>query len=357
MFHTNIFYANRDPLHIPILDQGYTGVALFMVISGLILTLITYGKEVDVRKFYLNRVLRIYPLFVFVVTLGYFSTPDGRETAVGIDYVMSLLPISNLYRLKYGAYGGHFWSVMVEMQFYLLFPALAFVLGQRGQRFYIGLIGFMILLRALLYMLNGTVHKLAYFSIFGSLDLFLIGCLAGIAYKKTEGQPVGRYWWVLAFALANAAIYAVHRTFGFMQFDYSRQVSVSASAFWIVWPTLQGLMWAVLILAYLKSPFVMPLSQMWSYLGRISYSLYAWHIIVCLLVVRDVPALLGSPYLTGLAVVRPLTVGLSALSYYFIESPFLMLRFQYVRPVRAPLAGDSNSAGQGELTRGGQLAI
>ena len=77
-----------------------------MVISGMILTLITYGREIDAKRFYLNRLLRIYPLFVVIVTLGYFATPDPRETSVGIDYLMALLPISNLYRLKYGVYGG-----------------------------------------------------------------------------------------------------------------------------------------------------------------------------------------------------------------------------------------------------------
>ena len=57
-----------------------------MVISGMILTLIAGDREIIISKFYLNRILRIYPLFIYIVTLGYFSTPDPRLTSAGIDY-------------------------------------------------------------------------------------------------------------------------------------------------------------------------------------------------------------------------------------------------------------------------------
>ena len=315
MFHTNAWYmgvAGRDRFRLPILDQGYTGVGLFMVISGMILTLITYEREIDTKRFYLNRLLRIYPLFVVVVTLGYFSTPDPRETSAGIDYLMALLPISNLYRFKYGAYGGAMFSVMIEMQFYLMFPILALMLRQRGVRFYLALIGFLLLLRAIVFALNGTVHHLGYFSIFGALDLFLIGCL-------------------VAVVVINVVIFFMHRPSGLFHVNYRQGSSVSSSVLWVVWPTLQGLMWAGLVLAYLKGSFALPFSKVWAYLGKISYSLYAWHTIACMLAVAYIAPLLGSSYLTGLVVVLPSAVAVSALSYYLVESPFLALRTRYVK--------------------------
>jgi hypothetical protein len=42
---------------------------------------IATDNEIAVAKFYLNRILGIYPPFAFVVTLGYFSTPDPRPTS------------------------------------------------------------------------------------------------------------------------------------------------------------------------------------------------------------------------------------------------------------------------------------
>ena len=334
MFHTNAWYmgvAGRDRFRLPILDQGYTGVGLFMVISGMILTLITYEREIDTKRFYLNRLLRIYPLFVVVVTLGYFSTPDPRETSAGIDYLMALLPISNLYRFKYGAYGGAMFSVMIEMQFYLMFPILALMLRQRGVRFYLALIGFLLLLRAIVFALNGTVHHLGYFSIFGALDLFLIGCLAGVYYARTEEKRISGMWWLVAVVVINVVIFFMHRPSGLFHVNYRQGSSVSSSVLWVVWPTLQGLMWAGLVLAYLKGSFALPFSKVWAYLGKISYSLYAWHTIACMLAVAYIAPLLGSSYLTGLVVVLPSAVAVSALSYYLVESPFLALRTRYVK--------------------------
>ena len=93
-----------------------------MVISGFIFAEIASRGKINSKQFYLNRILRIYPLFITVVALGYFVTPDPRPTQAGLDFLMSLLPVSNLYRLNYDQFGGMFWSIAVELQFYLLFP-------------------------------------------------------------------------------------------------------------------------------------------------------------------------------------------------------------------------------------------
>lgn len=320
MYHATIFYSQKNTVRLPILDQGYIGVSLFMVLSGMILTLITYGKDISVKGFYINRALRIYPLFVFVVTLGYFSTPDPRSSSVGIDYLLSLLPVSNLYRMTYGPFGGQLWSVMVEIQFYLLFPVLALALKARGTRFYCALILLLITARAAVFVLNGTVYHMAYFSIFGNLDIFLIGCLAGIAYKETEGRTFAWYWPVLMIVAINILLVALYRWLGLS----------NASPLWIIWPDVQGVIWAALIITYLRADMRIPLSNALSYLGKISYSIYAWHILVWMLVARLMPLPLATPYLTGLVLVLPLTVALAALSYAVIESPFLTMRARYV---------------------------
>ena len=320
MFHSNILYNSPDNVHIPALDHGYIGVSLFMVISGFILTLITYGKDIDIGRFYVNRVLRIYPLFVVVVSLGYFATPDPRGTSVGIDYLMALLPISNLYRLNYGAFGGQLWSVMVEMQFYLLFPILALTLKSRGLKFYAAVIVFTIALRSVVFLLTGGIYQSAYFSLLGSMDIFVVGCVAGIVYKKTRDAVVGWYWWIIALCAVNAITYAVHA--GLPQ--------LNDGAFWIIWPFLQATMWAVVILTYVKSDARIPFSPALSYLGKISYSIYAWHVVSILLARLLVPDLFNvSPYLAGCVLVLPITVIIAALSYHVIETPFLALRFRY----------------------------
>ena len=91
-----------------------------------------------------------------------------------------------------------------------------------------------------------------------------------------------------------------------------------ASAIWIIWPTIQGLALAALVLAYLRLPFEW---ELLAYLGKISYSLYVWHTLVFLVAVK-----LDQPLM-----VWPATLLLSMLSYAVIEEPFLKLRVRYVK--------------------------
>jgi peptidoglycan/LPS O-acetylase OafA/YrhL len=342
LFHTYITVgpssAVQDYFSIPLIQQGHTGVQLFMVISGIILTLIAGDKEIVVSKFYLNRVLRIYPLYVFIVTLGYFSTPDPRPTSVGVDYLMSLLPISNLYRLQYGEWGAQLWTVAVELQFYLLFPFLLVFMRKYGIGYILGLIGLMIFLRAAIqFGFTGTVHMLAFFSIFGNLEMFLAGMLAGDFYRTLSKQ--GMWWyrsWVLPvyFLGINLVIYALfkNRTFFHVDFYGISTDGVSHSAFWILWPIFQAVMWAGFVVIYLKSDLPIPFSNLFATFGKYSYSIYVWHMFILFGLKNYVHYFLWlSPFALGVAVVLPITIALSAASYYLIERPFLEMRVIYTK--------------------------
>ena len=339
-YHADIWFrgigAPREWLPLPLFHRGYTGVALFMVLSGMILSAITYEREIDTLRFYLNRILRIYPLFVFVVALGYFATPDPRETSAGLDFLLALLPISNLYRLHYGLYGGVLFSVAIELQFYLLFPALLLFIRRYGRWYVPAVIGGLIGLRAAVYFLGGAIHDVAYFSLFGALDIFLIGMLAGELYRR-GGRDVPGWAVLLAFILVNAIIYGahLHRSFFNFDFDHVTPDGVSRSGVWILWPTVEGLMFAAFALTYLRSRWQVPFAGAFAYLGKISYSLYVWHTIVFLLAVhwrlRFLP-----PFEMGALVVLPATVAIAAASYKLIEEPFLSLRVRYLREAPAP---------------------
>ena len=293
-YHAGYWFPGYQP--IPIFAHGYVGVSLFMVLSGMIFGIITYGKTIDPWRFYLNRVLRIYPLLVVVVALGYFSVPV--PATIG-DFLLALMPVSNVARLNYGPYGGVLFSTAIELQFYLLLPMLL------GRKWLVGLVAFLILLRTMVWLLNGTVYELAYLSIFGSLDLFVIGLLAGNFYagRLTSWKPRA---WLLFLLLLGI-------TEGLYWLDVGKD-----SALWIIWPTVQGIAFAALALIYLDAPWrCAPLA----YLGKISYSLYVWHSIVFMLAVKYHQPLL----------VWPATIAISAASYKLIEEPFLSLRVRYVK--------------------------
>jgi peptidoglycan/LPS O-acetylase OafA/YrhL len=325
MFHTEI---QLPPVKtwFPLFHQGHAGVQLFMVISGLILAMIAYEKKLDIIKFYLNRILRIYPLFIVIISFGYFTNPN-RPSNDGLTYLLSLLPISNLYRLNYGPFGGQLWSVAVELQFYIIFPFLILAINKYGERFLWYLLGFLILLRTLVYLYFGTVHMMAFFTIFGALDAFIVGVLAGRFHIKRKFSLT--IWWAAAaFLLVNGVLYYSFDC-SFFHWDYCANSGESQSKRWIVWPTIEAFLFAFLVITYLKSRARMPLSTYIASLGKWSYSIYVWHTMLLVLIIRYIADLGLHSYMVGAAIALPAIVAVSFSSYHLIEKPFLDLRVKY----------------------------
>lgn len=327
MFHCGISIP-QGTSWLPLFREGHSGVQLFMVISGLILSMIAYDRKIDTLKFYANRILRIYPLFIAVVSLGYFTNPN-RPVADGVSYLLALLPISNLYRLNYGPNGGQLWSIAVELQFYILFPFIILAIEKYGERFAWYLIGFMIALRTIVFLNLGSVHQSAFFTIFGALDCFLVGILAGRFHMRRDFK-LSIFWAIGAFVLVNAAIYWLFSKPSFFHFDYLANKSLSLSKKWIYWPTIEAFLFAALVLTYLKTSVRIPFSGALANLGKWSYSIYAWHALFIAIYVQHVK-LPYHTYIIGAGIVLPAVVVMSWASYHMIEKPFLDLRLKYTR--------------------------
>jgi peptidoglycan/LPS O-acetylase OafA/YrhL len=321
----------QNPFSVALVDQGHIGVQLFMVISGFIMVTIFDGRCLEPRKFYLNRILRIYPLLVLIVSFGYFATPDPRPSSAGIDYLLALLPISNLYRMSYGPFGGQMWTVAVELQFYLLFPLLLAFRHRYGRRnFFVGIFGLAVALRAAQYMATGTTHTFTFFTLFGNLDLFLAGMIVAKVHRSWEITKLTlSVWWSIAALVTLATIVAAifsHAPFFHMDYQHVTADGISRSAYWIMWPTLQAAMWGVFVLLYLRSSGCGAGAVVANF-GKWSYSTYVWHILV-IEILKDRMLWIPS-YLFGVAVVLPVTLAVSYASYTLIERPFLDLRSRY----------------------------
>jgi len=127
--------GHYSPIAFPELGQvsryGYLGVELFFIISGYVVLLSAQGKTV--RQFFLSRVTRLYPAFwvactlTFLVKLLWGATPADVNMsqllhASPVQYVvnMSMLPEFLHIEVMDGAY----WSLTVEITFYLLVAVL-----------------------------------------------------------------------------------------------------------------------------------------------------------------------------------------------------------------------------------------
>lgn len=261
---------------------------------------------------------------MFVAALGYFATPDPRPTSSVADFLVALSPISNLSRLNYGPFGGQLWTIAVELQFYLRFPLFHAILARRGLRYHLSLIAFLIVLRAAVFRVNGTVQDLSYYSLFGSLDVFLAGQVCGWLYRERRIHLENPIWAVGAFVFLNVLLWGVFRGNFFLVGP-----TASPSHLWIIWPDILAIIFAVMIPAYIQCTLKIPLSKLWSTCGRYSYSIYLWHILV-ISVIQHTHLAGINPYAVG-AIVLLVTTLLAAASYHLIEQPFLERRVVYTK--------------------------
>jgi peptidoglycan/LPS O-acetylase OafA/YrhL len=116
-------------------DVAHLGVLVFFVISGFLITsLLMREREatgtITLKRFYLRRVLRIFPAFyAFILVLAIAVWPGAihltvRDFAFALTYTVNYAP-NPPWRI------GHLWSLSVEEQFYLLWPPTLLVLRKR----------------------------------------------------------------------------------------------------------------------------------------------------------------------------------------------------------------------------------
>ncbi|MDR1497649.1 MAG: acyltransferase [Puniceicoccales bacterium] len=133
-------------IYPPLLPGGFTGVDVFFVLSGLLITSIILhdikARCFSFKEFYLRRIQRLLPnaIVTLVATLFLlaFFLPAGLEVFTAKHGLWTLFNLSNVYTwVRHGGYWAgtsdwafltHFWSLAIEEQYYLLFP-FALVIG------------------------------------------------------------------------------------------------------------------------------------------------------------------------------------------------------------------------------------
>ena len=113
------------------LQFGGIGVTIFFTLSGFLITYLLLKeienyKTIDIRKFYLRRVLRIWPLYFFYVLLVFvcsrylFLSPLDNWKYIYL-YVLFFSNLAFNFNV-YPNFMGHLWSIAIEEQFYAFWP-------------------------------------------------------------------------------------------------------------------------------------------------------------------------------------------------------------------------------------------
>lgn len=322
-----------------LLVEGHTAVALFMVLSGFIFTHGALGKRVLYGPFVVNRLLRIYPLYLAVGlwVLTARSSTSGPSLTLEI-LVATLLPVGDLKWSSPVEVVPMAWAVAVEFQFYLLFPLLMARFNDRPLRVAGAVIGTAFLFRAVAVFNGAGPRDLVYWHLLGRIDQFVLGMVAALAYARL-GKRAAVAALVAGGPVVVATLFAFHQRGGWPNDE----------AWKIVWPTAEGAAWAVFVFGYVGAGPGRPgwLSRPVAAVGEVSFSIYLLHQLIVMPVAYragGLPRPTGDPSLDAVfatvVFVLPVVIVLSLLTYRVIEKPFLAMRRKYlVEPPATPPAG------------------
>jgi peptidoglycan/LPS O-acetylase OafA/YrhL len=311
--------------HAGLIHLGWVGVDIFFGLSGFLITGILLDAKAcapNARRFfvpfYMRRALRILPLaWTFAILVALFS---NQWSGIGwyVGYLVNWLPSSPPPDLL-----GHYWSLAVEEQFYLVWPAVVFLLSRRALlRATIGIIALDMFLRVTISYLRPDFATPQFLGLatFARADTLAVGALLA---QRVRAGPWGweAKWAPAVGILALAALIGVN----WMELQGHRFIPYN-----LKWPVIAVGVGAGLIYVLTRSPRV--LRWPWLvWLGQISYGIYVIHALFG----RWLREQLGptAPLEVFLAEVA-LTVPLAAFSWYFFEAPILRQKWRWPMPSR-----------------------
>lgn len=310
-----------------LVGAGRYGVWLFFALTGYLLFWpFVRGGPIDLRRYALNRALRILPLYYVVVVVLLVLDQHGGSPSQWLRFTTMTESFSSS---TVGTVDVPVWSLVVEVQFYVLLPLLAWLLLRTGslRRAAIGL-GVLALLSLAVWF--AKVHSPAV------PDLRWRYSLPATFFNFTAGM-----------FLALFRVRAGRRRVG------ATPLLAGGVALWLVaasavrWAEPLCALGAVLIVAALVLPVRDgPLTRSLAFrplaaLGVASYSLYLWHVPV----IRSLHSHAGFGTAGLLAAGAACAVAVAAASHVGVERPFLALRRRW-GPVAAEPAAPTRAEGR-----------
>jgi peptidoglycan/LPS O-acetylase OafA/YrhL len=333
-------------------NMGWMGVQLFFVLSGFLISgilLDQQGAPRQLRNFYMRRVLRILPLYFVVLAVLFVLLPALQLTPAWVHPRAQVWYWTFLVNwaepIWHGDGGlGHFWSLAVEEQFYLLWPILTVSLARDTMaRFCVGLIVTAISARALLEWYDPEFAlDAAYQFTVARWDALAVGALLALVMRRREWFERLDAWapWLSLMLLAYMAI-DIARAHNFA--PVAGGIAVAALN-----QTVAALLFGLLIFAALRPRAVASAMQArlrnaaLRSVGKYSYAIYVFHlpmIHVWGYLAPRLPWLARLPpalqTLCDIGAVFVLSSALAWLSWQVLEQPCLQLKRFFANPKTA----------------------
>jgi peptidoglycan/LPS O-acetylase OafA/YrhL len=303
------------------LFDGNLGVHIFFVISGFLITTIllrqklTYGRF-SLKHFYIRRVLRIFPaayLYLFVLIL--LNRPFHLEISKD-GFATSFFYLTN-FPGEYHYQTAHYWTLALEEQFYILFPA-SLKIGWKAYALFCVLV-----LSLYPFIVHFSSHPNPYDLCFvylyhawglGTTSIIIgsltsLGMFSGFFLTAGKGVP----GWALKLGMV-VLIYLFH------SFGFPAHLNIICCAVCIS-------LFLVLNIFYTDDFIYRALNnKLLIFVGLLSYSLYIWQ----QLFTAHVPWAHAFPYADSILFNITALILVALASYYFFEKPFLELKKKFV---------------------------
>jgi peptidoglycan/LPS O-acetylase OafA/YrhL len=333
-----------ERLPLAVVNRGHDAVEFFFTLSGFLITYLLLNEReksgtVSIRKFYLRRVLRIWPVYYLVLGVGlaffigvfpklygkpYFDFDLRYGVAAFVFFLPNLIATTHKVGLLFPL-----WSIGVEEQFYLFWAPLA-----KYTRLGFGLLGSLVIVFGLFMVAN----ELNLFGLSDTGQRFL-------ATLKFYDMAVGALVAWLLFNKAEAwfsrlGLMSIYAQLGVM--------SVLAGHYLVGLEWVSGQVWFMVAVPWLyaglllqqalpSKPLISFDGKLLTWLGGISYGIYMYHMLVdyaLRFVAVYISARVGKP--TGMlglaaggtyvALLTVSTIGVAYISYRYYEAWFLRLK-------------------------------
>jgi peptidoglycan/LPS O-acetylase OafA/YrhL len=317
---------DESSIFFKICQLGNTGVSLFFVLSGFVITRIlinSVNSQTYFSSFYIRRTLRIFPLYYFALMSYYLFPFLTSHSNVLFDFTKEkfyyFVYLQNFARTFNWASSGpqHFWSLAVEEHFYLIWPAIIFFTIKRNEStlLYISIILF-IFTHVVRFLMSNNNLEINVFT-FSRLDQLILGSLiAIIELKGGISEKFNKYYFYLCMiGILGITILEIqnkhiikdvfkHTFFGFLYAGLIMFVIANSHS--------------NILNKFLQNLFL-------QYLGKISYGIYVWHMIA----IYIVEYYFNLGIILGFVVTLLATILISFLSFNIVETPFLKLKSKF----------------------------
>jgi len=314
----------------PYFSFGWAGVDLFFVLSGFLITGILLDTRLNrgfYKTFLIRRALRILPLYYGVLLVFAFASPHFGPTTWFKDYqIYFWTHTSNYLFLEKGFFRplGHFWSLAIEEQFYVVWPLLIWVLRAN----HLLIISALLIIGGIVIRWSFSNPILTYGNPLAHMDGLLLGGVAAILIRKKRVAVFKYTNVVFLISIVLVAVYTMACTLilGFGESEAFMRLPLTF--------TIISLAFVMILLMSLRHSFIAKSlsKRLLVFFGKYSYGMYIFNsIFFHVSNWAGVDRLPDNQKLIAYSAVFIFTILVSFLSYELFESKFLNLKYKIAK--------------------------